>query len=429
MRDLKHLTKPKPNRLVQHWKTIAFSCALVLLLIPLTLVIIRKGAQAFSAWQTSRQQAVRSAGRPTPLGDQLFTVADGLLPRATHQGNHLTATADDGTVLNYTINPELQRQVTSYLEMTRPAYAVLVALEPSSGRILSLAGYSSLDPSWQQAAAYQTYPMASLFKMVTAAAALENRKISPETVMAFRGRLVSETPKNWDPHPRGRNLQMDLTTAMAKSVNPVYGLIASELLGKEQLQQACNRFGFNRSLLLPGVPAIPSSAPQPETVYGLRLQGCGLDHGLKVSPIHAATITAAIANRGNLMAPRLVDQASRDGKPLEVPAPKVIERVMSPETASSLNRMLITTVTSGTSRRAFRSGEGRQLVREMQIAAKTGSIDGDNPKGHYSWFAAYAPADRPQIALVALVINGDKWKIKASQLGEQALSAFFRQDR
>jgi len=429
MRDLKYLTKPRPNRLVQHWKTIAFSSALVLLLISLTLVIVRKGAQAFSAWQTSRQHAVHSASRPTPLGDQLYAVADGLLPRATHQGNHLTATAEDGTVLSYTINAELQRQVTSYLETTRPAYAVLVALEPGSGRILSLAGYSSLDPAWQQAAAYQTYPMASLFKMVTAAAALENRKISPETVMAFRGRLVSETPKNWDPHPRGRNLQMDLSTAMAKSVNPVYGLVASELLGKEQLQQACNRFGFNRSLLLPGVPAVPSLAPQPETVYELRLQGCGLDHGLKVSPIHAAVITAAIANRGNLMAPRLVEQASRNGKPLEVPAPKVIERVMSPETANSLNRMLLTTVTSGTSRRAFRSGEGRQLVHEMQIAAKTGSIDGDNPKGHYSWFAAYAPADQPRIALVALVINGDKWKIKASQLGEQALSAFFRQDR
>jgi cell division protein FtsI/penicillin-binding protein 2 len=65
----------------------------------------------------------------------------------------------------------------------------------------------------------------------------------------------------------------------------------------------------------------------------------------------------------------------------------------------------------------------------MKIAAKTGSINGDSPKGHYSWFAAYAPADKPRIALVALVINGDKWKIKASNLGEQALTEFFRQGR
>ena len=62
----------------------------------------------------------------------------------------------------------------------------------------------------------------------------------------------------------------------------------------------------------------------------------------------------------------------------------------------------------------------------MKIAAKTGSIDGDNPKGHYSWFAAYAPADQPRIAVVALVINGDRWKIKATQLGEVALTTYLK---
>lgn len=426
MRDLKHLTKPNRHPFLQHWKTILISCSLVLLLIPATILLVRKGAQAVSSWQTARHQS-KPTVKSTPLGDQLFSVADGLLPTATDREGRLTATAADGTIISYSINPVLQRQVRSYLEATRPAYAVLVAIEPATGRVLSLAGYSTLDPAWQQTAAYQVYPMASLFKMVTAAAALENRKITPETVIAFRGRLVSETPKNWDPRPRGRNIEMDLTSAMAKSVNPVYGLIASDLLGREQLQRACNRFGFNRSLLLPGVPAVPSAAPLPESVNDLRLQGCGLDHELKVSPIHAAAITAAIANRGSLMAPRLVDQASRDGKPLPVPSPRELERVISPDTANSLTRMLLTTVTSGTSRRAFRSGEGRKLVREMQIAAKTGSIDGDNPKGHYSWFAAYAPADRPRIALVALVINGDKWRIKASNLGEQALATFFKQ--
>jgi Cell division protein FtsI/penicillin-binding protein 2 len=130
-----------------------------------------------------------------------------------------------------------------------------------------------------------------------------------------------------------------------------------------------------------------------------------------------------------MMVPRLVDQAARDGKELKVPATRELERVISPETANSLTHMLLTTVTSGTSRKAFRTPEGRRLTSDMKIAAKTGSIDGDNPKGHYSWFAAYAPADQPRIALVALVINGDKWKIKASQLGEQALAEFFRQGR
>jgi len=363
------------------------------------------------------------------LGDDLFAIASGLLPAAVSSGETLTATAPDGTSLKLSINPALQQRVQGYLEQTRPPYAIFVAVEPATGRVLSLAGYSTVDQNWQQNAAYQVYPMASLFKMVTAASALENNKINPTTVLEFRGRLVSETPKNWDPSPKGRNNKMDVTEAMGKSVNPIYGRIASDLLGKERLKQTCNNFGFNRPLLLPGVPAVPSPAPAVETSNDLRLQGCGLDHGLQVSPIHAAAITAAIANRGRMMAPRLVDQATRNGKELKVPATRELAKVISPEAADNLTRMLLTTVTSGTSRKAFHSPEGRRLTSDMKIAAKTGSIDGDNPKGHYSWFAAYAPADQPRIALVALVINGDKWKIKASQLGEQALAEFFRQGK
>jgi cell division protein FtsI/penicillin-binding protein 2 len=86
--------------------------------------------------------------------------------------------------------------------------------------------------------------------------------------------------------------------------------------------------------------------------------------------------------------------------------------------------MLTSTVTSGTSRKAFHDRRGRPLLN-VDIAAKTGSINGSDPKGHYSWFAAFAPVNNPKIALVALVINQDKWKIKSSQVGEQALEEFF----
>lgn len=428
MRDLKYLTRPKKNLLQRHWRTVLIGIALVLL-VPFIVLLVRKGAQAVSSWQSARHQSVPKA-RPVPLGDELFRVADSLLPAKVPAGEQvLTAAAADGTRLSYTIDVELQRRVQNFLEMTRPPYAVFVAMEPATGRVLALTGYSSVDPSWQQNAAYQVYPMASLFKMVTAAAALESRQITPDSVMEYRGRVVSESPKNWDPHPKGRNHRMDLTDAMGKSVNPIYGLIASDLLGKEQLQQACSRFGFNRSLLLPGVPAVPSPAPVVETAEELRLQGSGLDHDLQVSPIHAAAITAALANHGALMAPLLVDHAVRDGKALQVPAPRKLQQVVTPETAESLGRMLLTTVTSGTSRKAFNSPQGRQLLGTMQIAAKTGSIEGDNPKGYYSWFAAYAPAEQPRIALVALVINGEKWRIKASQVGELALTSYFRAGR
>ena len=96
------------------------------------------------------------------------------------------------------------------------------------------------------------------------------------------------------------------------------------------------------------------------------------------------------------------------------------------ETSRQLARTLSLTVSSGTSRKAFHDRKGRPKLAEINVAAKTGSINGTSPDGFYTWFAAYAPVENPQIAVVALVVNQGKWKIKASQLGEQALEAFFR---
>jgi len=318
--------------------------------------------------------------------------------------------------------------VQRYLQFYQVPYGLLIALEPETGRILALTGYSNMTPDWTHEAAYQLYPMASLFKMVTAAAALENGLINPNTVLEFRGSPISETPSSWDPRPKGRNSQMDVSQAMGKSCNPVYGRIASDLVGSEGLKAACERFGFNRPLL-EGLPTRTSLAPTPTTAHDLRLMGSGLEHSLQVTPLHAALITAGIANNGVMMSPRLVDRVSRDNQQQPLPPPRELNRVASPQVAGDLTRMLSSTVTTGTSRRAFRNPQGKQLLASVTVAAKTGSIDGTNPKGHYSWFAAYAPAEKPRIALVALVINGDRWRIKASQVGEQALDAFFKAGR
>ena len=153
--------------------------------------------------------------------------------------------------------------------------------------------------------------------------------------------------------------------------------------------------------------------------------GAGLDHEVKISPLHAALMMAAIANGGRMMSPGLTDKVTNArGDAIETHTSREIRQLVSPETASSLTRMLSSTVTSGTSRKAFHDRNGRPRL-DVQIAAKTGSINGTDPKGYYSWFAAFAPIQNPRIALVALVINQEKWKIKSSQVGEKALQEFF----
>jgi len=64
----------------------------------------------------------------------------------------------------------------------------------------------------------------------------------------------------------------------------------------------------------------------------------------------------------------------------------------------------------------------------MAIAGKTGSLNGNNPRGAYHWFVGFAPADNPRIAIAALVINsidGGGWRIKGSQLARMVLQKYF----
>jgi cell division protein FtsI/penicillin-binding protein 2 len=305
-------------------------------------------------------------------------------------------------------------------------FGVFVAIEPSTGRILAMTSYSSVDPQWVQSAFFDLYPMASLFKIITASAALENKKITPETVVEFRGGAYSENPRYWDINPRGNNNRMGVGYALGKSINPVYGRVASDIAGKSSVMEYVRRFGFNQKLL-PGVPVKESKAGEPQSGHALMLMGAGLDHEVKISPLHAAVIMGAIANQGRMMVPTLTDKVvDAAGGQKEGHTPRELRRLVSPETAAFLTQMLSNTVTRGTSRRAFHDRRGRPMLAGIDIAAKTGSIDGTDPKGHYSWFAAYAPAHEPRIALVALVINQDRWKIKSSQVGEQALEEFFK---
>jgi cell division protein FtsI/penicillin-binding protein 2 len=402
--------------------------AAVLALTPVALLVFHKAAtvvRASSIWvHTLQAPAMKEpeAAKPPPVSS--FVLASSLLEEATGPSDQLTSRTAEGQILHYSVRGDLQKRVHDFMATYQVPYGVFIAIEPASGRILGMTAYSAVDPNWSKNAYFNLYPMASLFKIITASAALENRKITPETVIEFRGNSYSENPRYWEASPRGKNNRMDVTSAMGKSINPVYGRLACDIAGTASIMECANRFGFNQALL-PETSAKESKAAAPQTNQELMLMGAGLDHEVKISPLHAAVMMAAIANGGKMMAPGLTDRIS-DGKGAskELFSPREIRSLFSPETATALTRMLSSSVTSGTSRKAFHDRRGRPRLN-MAIAAKTGSIDGIDPRGHYSWFAAFAPAQNPRIALVALVINQDKWKIKSAQVGEQALEEFF----
>jgi penicillin-binding protein A len=411
----------------EHLKHLLLFVAIVLALIPVSRLVYQKALPAVRTSVTGigeRFVPSPKAAEAKKPPDSSFVTASSLLEDARGPADQLTARTIEGELLHYTVRGDLQQRVHDFLVRSQVPYGAFVAIEPATGRILAMTAHSSIDPGWSKNGCFNLFSMASLFKIITASAALESRKITPDTVIEFRGKATSENPRYWEASPKGRNNRTDVTHAMGKSINPVYGRLANDIAGKASVMEYVNRFGFNQSLL-PGTSAKESTATEPQSSHGLMLMGAGLDHEVKISPLHAAVMMAAIANGGRMMAPGLVDRITdTKGRQREEFIPREIRRLVTPETATALTKMLSSTVTSGTSRRAFHDRRGRPRLN-VDIAAKTGSITGSDPRGNYSWFAAFAPAHNPRIALVALVINQEKWRIKSSQVGEQALEEFF----
>jgi cell division protein FtsI/penicillin-binding protein 2 len=401
----------------------------ILPLLALLLAAYPVAALIKTAVRETSRRTTPAVAAPAPVGPlttwQSFQWAAQALPGAVTTGDHLAATLTDGSTVTYAFDQELQDKIHGFLAANRVPYGVFIAMEPKTGRVLAMTAHAEGDPQWNADSYYQLYPMASLFKIITAAAALEQKKVNPQTVVEFRGRLTSENPRYWAPGKKHNN-QMGLDMAMGKSVNPVFGRVAQDIVGKDTLLAYTERFGFNQALF-PGTPVVPSRAATPATPEDVMLMGAGLGRDVKLSPFHAAAITAAVANQGMMMAPVLAREiTAKNGDKLFTASAQPLRRIVTPETADQLAKMMATTVQSGTSRRAFHDRRGRQILGPLTIAAKTGSITGTDPAGHYSWFAAYAPIEDPKIALVSLVVNQAKWRIKASAVGEKALETFFR---
>ncbi|MRR39363.1 penicillin-binding protein, partial [bacterium] len=308
-----------------------------------------------------------------------FRLGAGLFPKARPEGDRLAAPIPEGGTVIFAVDNVIQERVKEVMTQFDVPYGVFVAIEPKSGKVLAMASHSSASPGWEERAFYGVYPMASLFKIITATAALEQGKVTPATVVPFHGGLYSESSRHWSNLPKRGAQEMDLTTAMGKSVNPVFGRVASDIAGRESVLRCAERYGFNH-YLLPGTPVQPSKAEHPLTDDDLRLMGAGLGREVKISPVHAAVMMAAIANGGTMLAPSLVDEIrNAKGEVTYAHQPRTLRTIAAPQVAAQLTQMLSTTVTRGTSRRAFHDSHGRPRIANVNIAAKTGSINGTDP--------------------------------------------------
>ncbi len=396
--------------------------------IPRIAVLAALGALlAAGGIEAANRHQIPPPGRTLPVPEQEAVYGHGLSPEIlgnlVAEGRSFGELPGGARVL-LSLDERLQSGVLELFRKFDPPYGVFAAVEPDTGRVRALVGYRKGGESDPWLPLKAIYPAASLIKVITAAAALERGEVAPDEGIPYRGGIYRITKRGI--HAKnGRGVPtMSLTEAMAKSANSVFGKVAVENVGGEALAEYLEKFGFGRQIPF-GLPVEVSRGEIPRDEYGLARAGAGFGE-VYVSPLHVAMIMSAVANGGEMPRPLLIEQVEgEDGTALyQGESEKWIDTV-EPETAETLLRMMVKTVEIGTSRRTFGSPASTPMLRDMEVAGKTGSLSGWSPRMRFEWFAGVAPVPEARLAVAALVVNSSHWRIKGTYVGKEAFSAYF----
>ncbi|MEV5237668.1 penicillin-binding transpeptidase domain-containing protein [Streptomyces cinnamoneus] len=318
-----------------------------------------------------------------------------------------------------TLNAKAQEAAFKGLGKSKGAVA---AIDPRTGKILALASTPSYDPStiagaqddkaWKELQAdknqpmlnralKQTYPPGSTFKVVTAAAALENglyKDVDAKT----------DSPLPWILPDTRVELQNEgnipckdasLRVALQWSCNTVFGKVSADLGNKKMIDQA-NKFGFNKPVDTP-VRAVPSIFPKDNRPQNA-MAGIGQASN-RVTPLQMAMVAAAVANNGKLMEPYMVDKLRAPNlNVIEHHTPKEMGQPVSAENARKLQSIMETVVEKGTGTAAQIDG--------VKVGGKTGTAQHgvDNSGNPYAWFISYAKTGNGSPVAVAVVIESSE---------------------
>lgn len=332
--------------------------------------------------------------------------------------------------LELTIDPQLQDASEKYLSQTRILNGSTAIIDPKTGKILALSqngGNRNAVISVSSRA-----PAASLMKIITASAAIEKRNLNPYDEIAFRGGCGSLRNGNWLADPARDSQRLTFAKAFGSSCNTAFARIALYDVGLSSLKFYAEKFMFNKAI--PSDIKLQTSMfllPDPDTATPQEVAEAGAGFGAtRLNPIHAALLSAAINNRGVMMAPFLVEAAfNSDGREVYRAKPMQIGRIVSPQTALKVETLMLATIATGTSRRTFHKAGTRADADE--IGGKTGTLlDPENRDVLYTWFSGIAPLNSPNsIAIGTVVASPQNWVVRASSVAQTTLADYLKLEK
>ena len=322
----------------------------------------------------------------------------------------------EGGSITTTINAKAQDAAWNGLKGKKGA---VVALDYTTGAVLAMASSPSYDPNelashhlndttraWKNLVAdpsspltnratREIYPPGSTFKLVTAAAALQN---------GYHPNSMVDSPENWilpgtrTPLTNETNCggsRITLAHALDISCNTAFGKVGVSL-GQDKIRDQAERFGFGK-VVSSDVSSVASRFPQNLTDAQLAQSSIG-QFDVAASPLQMAMVTAGIANGGKLMTPYLTAQVRASN--LQVVSehhPKQMSQPMTKESAEQLKAMMVSVVNNGTGKRARING--------TTVGGKTGTAQTVKGKAPYAWFVGWS--DNPHVAVAVFIQSSD----------------------
>ncbi|WP_329518924.1 penicillin-binding transpeptidase domain-containing protein [Spirillospora sp. NBC_01491] len=375
-------------------------------------------------------------GSPTKVELAYNSMLTGKDKRITHQRwfDTFIGKKPDGANLELSLNTAAQQTAYQRLKAGTSRRAGAAVVDIKTGAVQVLASYPSFDPNEvapQQKtkggkrlaeldrapgvikplidnAMSQTFPPGSSFKTVTAAVAMEQLGLSSSSVVNT-GQLI--LPESGKPLPNSHDTgncgsQAPLRGAFAESCNSTFGELALKL-GIEQLNQGATKFGFNRKVMVePDVAAAESDVPvsvfDPRTQKdiptgkdGTARSGIGQEN-VRATPLQMAMVASAVANKGKIMKPYLVQKArATDQSEIYNASPSMFSQAMKADTADQLADMMRAVVSEGTAKK----------LAGQHIAGKTGTAEQGAGNPNSRWFVGFSPIEKPRYAF-AVVTEG-----------------------
>jgi peptidoglycan glycosyltransferase len=337
------------------------------------------------------------------------------LPR---RGDNLTLTIDLG----------LQQLADQALGNRK---GVVLVLQPATGAVLALVSKPYFDPNtvdqnWQalstdadrvllNRATQAVYPPGSIFKLVTASAALEIGAVTPTTPFTCIGDWVVEGFHISCENPQIPS-QLDFQRAMELSANAIFAQVAYHL-GAPTLTAYADKFGFGMAPPI-GLLVTPSRLKDPATPWsGALLASTGFGQGqLEVTPLQLALVVEAIANHGTIMEPYFVTRATTpNGVVVYQHETQPWRQAIQAGTAATLTNLLVGVVDNG-------SGDGARIPG-VKVAGKTGTAQVGGTQQPHAVFVTFAPADHPTVEVVVLVENGGEGATVAAPIARTMMEA------